>query len=454
MSGPATWLSGRRAKGRGGQASTRLRRVAFCGPVPPSKTGIATYDRAVLDGLERIGFTEELPIDVVWPLSQRSLTEVLPYEVAVYQMGNNVEHHLDVYRTAWHVPGLVVLHDLALDDFVRGLQAANDPLGTLAVPEAGEAQRNLRSVDVRRNEPLRTPWAAAIARRARGIVVHADFGRRYLREMGCRTPVYVVPHPPVETPEAIERATSRAAALRTRVEAQGCRLLVVAPGEVNEAKRLETVFAAVASLPSDVHVAVVGRPVSTWDIGAARGRHELGDRLHVVLDASDEDFLGWIAAADVVVDLRFPHRGEVSGSLARAMQVGRPTIVSATGTYLDEPEGTVVTIAAGPGDPGELAARIHLLGRDVELRTSIGARARAYMEELRVSDATAHGYAEAIVATRAILRDPTGPTMARWARSLVEIGVRERELELGYGVRYARALESFKGTSRSMEGRP
>jgi glycosyltransferase involved in cell wall biosynthesis len=427
--------------------TTRRQRIAFLGPVPPTKTGIATYDRAVLDGLARIGFTQELPIDVVWPVSQRHITEVPAYELAIYQLGNNVEHHLDIYRMAWHVPGLVVLHDLALDDFVRGLQAANDPLGTQAVPEAGEARRNLRSVDARRNEPLRTPWAAAIARRARGIIVHADFGRRYLREMGCRTPVYVVPHPPVELPEAIDRAASRGPRLRARLGSQGCRLLVVAAGEVNEAKRLETVFAAVGSLPSDVHLAVVGRPVSTWDIGAASGRHDLGDRLHVVLDASDEDFLGWIHAADVVVDLRYPHRGEVSGSLVRAMQIGRPTIVSATGTYLDEPDGAVLTIAAGPGDPRELAQRIRLLGEDAELRTSVGERARRYMEELRTSEATARGYVEAIRGTRAILRDPTGPTMGRWARSLADIGVRQRELDLGYGLRYARALESFKGTS-------
>jgi hypothetical protein len=128
------------------------------------------------------------------------------------------------------------------------------------------------------------------------------------------------------------------------------------------------------------------------------------------------------------------------------MQIGRPTIVSATGTYLDEPEGTVLTIGAGPGDPGELAERIHVLGQDPALRAAIGERARAYMEELRTREATAHGYVEAIRGTRAILRDPTGPTMARWARALGDIGVRQSELDLGYGVRYARALESFKGT--------
>ena len=420
--------------------------MAFLGPVPPTKSGIATYDRAVLDGLARIGFTDELPIDVVWPLQQRHVTEVPAYELAVYQMGNNVEFHLDIYRMAWFVPGLVVLHDLALDDFVRGLQAANDPLSLVAVREANEARRYLRSTEARRNEPLRTPWAAAIARRARGIVVHADFGRRYLEEMGCLTPVFVVPHPPVEAQESIAGAEARGRALRAKIEARGGRVLLVAPGEVNEAKRLETVFAAMAQLPDDVHLAVVGRPVSTWLLSHATGRSGLGGRLHVELDAPDRDFLGWLHAADVVIDLRYPHRGEVSGSLARAMQVGRPTIVSATGTYLDIPAGLVRSIAAGPGDPLELAERLRELIDDPDLRRTMGEAARRYMDDLRLSDATARGYATAIRETAGIVHDPTGPAMARWAGSLVQIGVRQGELDLGYGLRYARALESFKGT--------
>jgi glycosyltransferase involved in cell wall biosynthesis len=167
----------------------------------------------------------------------------------------------------------------------------------------------------------------------------------------------------------------------------------------------------------------------------------------VALDVPDADFLGWLHAADVVVDLRFPHRGEVSGSLARAMQVGRPTIVSATGTYLDAPDGAVLTIGAGPGDPAELAERIGSLIDDPAMRASMGAAAKAAMDDLRATEATANGYARAIHETIAVLRDPTGPAMARWARSLADLGVTQREIDQGYGLRYARALESFKGTS-------
>jgi glycosyltransferase involved in cell wall biosynthesis len=417
-------------------------RVAFVGPVPPGPTGIATYDRAVLDGLRRIGFAP--PIDVVWPVGPVHLSSIRSYRIGVYQLGNNVDHHLDIYRLAWQHPGLVVLHDLALDDFVRGLQSAADMLGYVAVREALEAEMRLPAADPTPAGPLRIPWAAAIARHSRGIVVHAEFCRRYLEAFGCRTPIFVVPHPPVEEPEAIHASLARGRTLHAREVARGASTLVVAAGDLNEAKRLDVVMDAVGRLDHGVRLALVGRRVETFDVGPAVRAAGLGDRVAVHADVADEDFLGWLAAADVVVDLRHPHRGEVSGTLARAMQVGRPTIVSATGTYLDVPEGTVRYVTGGSPDPAELAARIRELADDQELRDRVGAAARAHMDRLRASDATAHAYAEAIEATADVVHDPIRAPMSRWAGALVELGWTQEQLALGWGRRYARALESFK----------
>ena len=65
--------------------------------------------------------------------------------------------------------------------------------------------------DAERNEPLRIPFVAHAARHARGIVVHSPFVERYLRAFGCRTPVFVAPHPVVERDERRpRRRTSRA----------------------------------------------------------------------------------------------------------------------------------------------------------------------------------------------------------------------------------------------------
>ena len=173
----------------------------------------------------------------------------------------------------------------------------------------------------------------------------------------------------------------------------------------------------------------------------------LGDRVTLAPDVSDDDFRGWLAAADVVVDLRFPHRGEVSGSLIRAMQAGKPSVVSATGTYLDVPDDAVLRVAPGPANPSELAARIRMLLDHPELRATMGRTAHAHVDGIRTSEATAKGYEAAIEETLRLVRDPAHKAMAIWGKALADMGADEADLEEGLGVDYARALSTFRGTS-------
>ena len=424
-------------------------RVAWLCPMPPAPTGVATYSRAVLEGLVRIGYSPNVRrIEPIWPVKPRHEGQIPWYTMSVYHLGNNVEFHRDAYRHAIQTPGLVVIHDLALDDFVRGMIAAGDPLGYQAVREGlANAPKLAHLEDARANEPLRVPWVAHVARRARGIVVHSEFGRRYLRELGCRTPVYVAPHPVVEKDADVGRAQGRRTVLRGGLEAQGMRTLVGVFGDLNAAKLIDLVLAAVARLPESVHLVLVGRRIEGYDVDAVLRSSGLGARVTVLPDVSDEDFLAWLCAADVTVDLRFPHRGEVSGSLARAMQCGRPTIVSATGTYLDLPEDLAVRVSPGRVDPEELAGAIGRLVDHPDLRARMGERARAHMTELARGDRTARVYAEAIEGTLALLADPTRRALARWAGALADLGVTEEHLARGYGVPYARALDEFTTTS-------
>lgn len=415
-------------------------RIAYLSPMPPAPTGIATYSRAVLEGLERIDHRAHR-IHPIWPIEPKHEAQIPWHTLGVYHLGNNVAFHRDIYRHAIQTPGLVVIHDLALDDFVRGLIAAGDPLGHQAVREAMlNAPRLAGFEEAARNEPLRVPYVAHVARRARGIIVHSPFAERYLRAFGCRTPVYVAPHPVVETEEAVRAAERRRAVLRAGLEPMGMRSLVLVAGDLNAAKLIDRVLAAVAHLPEHVHLALVGRRIEGFDVEALVRASGLGARVSLHTDVPDEDFLAWLCAADVVVDLRHPHRGEVSGTLWRAMQCGRATVVSGTGTYLDLSGEIVSHVPPGPIEPEELAAALSRLLEDEPHRVRLGEAARAHVAELARTEATARVYASAIEGTLALLADPTRRALARWAGALVDLGVTEADLERGYGVSYARAL--------------
>ena len=398
----------------------------------------------MLDGLERIGFTRDLPVEPVWPVRDQDFATLPGYRMRIYQLGNNADFHLPIYRMIWQAPGLVVLHDLAFDDFVRGLQTSGDRLGFVAIREALEARELVTLPDARANPPLRIPWVAAAARRARGIVVHAEFCRRYLEQIGCRTPIFVVPHPPVESAAAIAGAAPTGARLRAAAEARGARTLVVAAGDVNEAKQLDGLLAAVASLPDDVHVAVVGRTVETYDFAPVAAAAGLGRRLHVATDVSDVDFLAWLHAADVVADLRYPHRGEVVRH-ARPRDAGRPPDHRVGDRHVPR-QPTRHRGAGGAGAAGCRRAR----GPDRGTRRGprppradrhdraaphggAGRRPRRPPTAMRRRSARRSGWSTI----------PSGRRCGGGRTRSADLGVAEGDLSEGVGLRYARALESF-----------
>lgn len=411
--------------------------------MPPARTGIASYSASVLESLEDTGYLRRRDVDVVWPVRPKHDVTIRRYRLGVYHIGNNFDFHGDIYRLASLHPGLVVLHDLGLDDLVRALVASGDALGFRAGREALLRSEAMTLAEARENGPLRWPWCAHIARAARGIVVHSEFSRRYLEDFGCRTPIFLVPHPLVEKDADLRAAAPTGARLRTRLGVSGDEVLVVAPGDLNPAKQLEAVVEAVATGHTNVRLALVGRRIPTWDPDPVIAASGLGRRVHVATDVTDKEFLGWLHAADVVVDLRFPHRGEVSGTLIRAMQVGRACVVSGVGTYLDIPDDVVVHVASGEPDPAELASAFTRLAADRDQRARLGERARVHLEGTAGGDRTARGYERAIESTLALALDPRRLALARWARALSQIGVTSDMLEEDFGLSYVRGLDDL-----------
>jgi glycosyltransferase involved in cell wall biosynthesis len=417
-------------------------RVAYLSPLPPAATGVAGYSKAVLDRLRATGFDERHELVARMP---KDLDDgdglVRESDVAVYHIGNNLRYHREIYALAVRHPGLVVLHDLALDDFAEGLSAVDDPLAHPTGAEARAAAPRLAHSDLHLDGPLETPWCAYLVRRSRGVIVHAPFGRRYLEAFGSRTPVFVVPHTPV--PEVAGWRAARAERwVRRRLGGRGPVIGVL--GDIGKAKAIDAVLDAVARLEFDFVVAIVGRRIPGFDVGAEVRRRQLGYRAVVQFDVTDADFGAWLRASDVVVNLRHPHRGEVSGTLIQASQLGIPSVVSATGTYLDWPADAVARIPPGPPDPEALADALRDLLRDTERRRVIGEQARAYVEGLAGEEATAAGYASAIEATLDLLRDPARAALVRWAEVLTDVGMGPVGARRGLGTRYVESLQAFR----------
>jgi hypothetical protein len=128
---------------------------------------------------------------------------------------------------------------------------------------------------------------------------------------------------------------------------------------------------------------------------------------------SDAEYGELIAAADIVVDLRYPSGGETSASLGRALACGKPAVVTAHGSFLELPDAAVVKIPVGPGEEAALVAALGRLAADGPARRRLGEAARAFAARHHSLERSAAAYAEAIAATRmAPARAPRGAWFA------------------------------------------
>jgi predicted SAM-dependent methyltransferase len=93
-----------------------------------------------------------------------------------------------------------------------------------------------------------------------------------------------------------------------------------------------------------------------------------------------EDFTGYMAACDVVLNLRYPTVGETSGSLLRALGLGKPVLVSDVGAFSELPDEICLKVAVGPGEEDLIFEYLNLLVSRPDLARVLGERARRWVE--------------------------------------------------------------------------
>jgi glycosyltransferase involved in cell wall biosynthesis len=99
------------------------------------------------------------------------------------------------------------------------------------------------------------------------------------------------------------------------------------------------------------------------------------DALH--FDYVPEDRL-WslLAATDICVSLRYPTMGETSGVSVRALEAGRPQVVSDVGWFSELPDEVALKVPVGGDEVEVLAAHLERLADDPGLRARMGGAAR------------------------------------------------------------------------------
>jgi glycosyltransferase involved in cell wall biosynthesis len=390
-------------------------KIAYWSPLAPQATGIADYSEELLPYLgEKADITlfvdgyEPTNPDILdrfaWHMAHE-FDEVAarePFDINLYQIGNS-SYHRYALNTALRVPGVVVLHDLVLQHLFLGLSVERANVG-LYVSEMkrayGERGAALgRQIAAALGSDLlrsRFPLCERVVERSYGVLVLTRFMQKWLaRRFGSmpvgmhigRAPHHYAPPPPLPTDD--QREARRILGLP-----QGS-FIVSSFGLVTRAKRIDQALRGFKRFVGDwpeARFIIVGEVQKGFPIDELRSGPGLGGKVIVTGHQPMDRFYLYMLASDVVVNLRFPSTGELSGTLIRTLGMGKPVLVSNTGPFAEFPEFTVARIDLGPPEVQEIGDTLALLARRPDLREAMGRFAREHVEETYSLRAEARAY--------------------------------------------------------------
>jgi len=349
-------------------------RVAFFSPLPPSRSGIADYAAALLERLERLAEVEAF--------SERPARfDAARYDALLYQIGNN-PFHAFAYELALEHPGVVVMHESNLHHLIveltirRGdwdayLAQCEYDGGAAALEYARRARTLMVGPDYEG-----VPMTRRILERSRALIVHSGFMLDQLRAAGFHGPIARIPHG-AWIPSADRML------YRQRLGLDETTPLVGIFGFLKPYKRIAEslrAFRRLVRLEPRVRMILAGEPHPDCPVQSMLTALGLSEQVRTLGFTPIEDFTGYLAACDVVLNLRYPTVGETSGSLLRAMGLGRAVLVSGVGAFRELPDDVCLKVSVDAGEEDQIFEYLNLLVSRPEVARALGRRAREYVE--------------------------------------------------------------------------
>jgi glycosyltransferase involved in cell wall biosynthesis len=348
-------------------------RLAFFSPLPPARSGIADYSEALLASLKPLAEVEVF-------CGGHQPFDPAQFDIALYHVGNN-GHHGFVYETALRHPGVVVMHESNLHHLMADLTIKRgdwDAYVRECEYNGGAAAREFAE-RVRRLEIGPDYEGVAMTRRlleaARGIIVHSRFMADEMRTAGFTGPVAVIPH-------GAWIPVGDRTAYRYKLGLDELTPLVGIFGFLKPYKRIAEslrAFRRLVRLAPNARMILVGEPHPEFPIEPMIRSMGLSANVRVLGFTPIAEFVGYLSACDIVLNLRYPTVGESSGTLLRSLGLGKAVMVSDLGSFHEFPDDVCLKVPVGAGEEDLIFEYLNLLVSRPEVAQQLGARAKDYV---------------------------------------------------------------------------
>jgi glycosyltransferase involved in cell wall biosynthesis len=403
-------------------------RLAWFSPLPPVRTGLSVYSRALLS---RLGDSNEIDVLVDDPVvaAARRLNRLpegvaihpahdfawrqrrAPYDLTVFQLGNSV-HHAYQWPYLFRHPGLLVLHDGHLHhsraavlmrqrrhDHYRAEFAACHPDTSVDAAELAIAGFDSHLY-------YYWPFTRLAVGASRVTAVHT----RALRDdLAAESPDARVEHVHLAHGTLLSpaEAARRRAEVRARHGIDPDTVVFGCFGGLTPDKRLPQILDAFNAIRDSLPPSILlfgGEAPSHYDLHGDLLRRHL-DRLAIATGyvEDEDDLTGLIAASDVTLNLRWPTARELSGPWLRSLAAGRCSVVTAlvhlagipvidAGSWTATAPAPIAVAVELSDERDQLSKTMRRLAVDRGLREQIGDDARAYWQREHAYDLMIEDY--------------------------------------------------------------
>ncbi|MGH9631239.1 MAG: glycosyltransferase family 4 protein, partial [Bryobacteraceae bacterium] len=369
-------------------------RLALFSPLPPARSGIADYTSALLGPLEKLAnVTVFSSIDGGAGSPEARRFRADDFDIALYQIGNN-SWHAHAYQHALRYPGVVVMHESNLHHLIADITIKRGDWNAYlreveydGGPEALAHAERVRTLQIGPDyDGVR--MMRRILEVSRGVIVHSRSVETEVRAAGFTGPVAVIPHG-AWVPDA-DRMGSR-----ERLGVSPAEVLIGVFGFLKPYKRIAQslrVFRRLLRVQPHAKMILVGEPHPEFPIQALIQRLGISASVRILGYTPIEDFVDYMAACDIVLNLRFPTVGESSGTLLRSLGLGKAVIVSDVGSFSEYPDEICLKAPVDETEEDCLFEYLSLLASRPDLRIALGERARSWVAEECSWDLVANRY--------------------------------------------------------------
>jgi glycosyltransferase involved in cell wall biosynthesis len=369
--------------------------LAYVSPIPPDKSGIATYSAMVVPAL-----CQHYQIDVVCDIEstdewiKRNIKIISykefrenagNYDRIVYHFGNS-HFHTRMPELLKEAPGVVVLHDFFLSGLFWTLQASGAERALDAELEHSHGHFALAD-HLYHADPARSmakyPCNLSVLENATGVISHSAYSRQLAERwygISDHSRWSIVPLPW----SAAKTAPSRDEA-REMLGIKPNTFVVCSFGIIYSPTKLNDVILdawADSNLgqTDDSLLVFVGQG---GDISFDTQFERLAKtgkitNCKVTGYVSDTEYQAWLHASDLCVQLRAKSRGESSAAVLDGMVAGKNVVVNAYASAVELPDDVVTKLSEKPGKD-ELANILKQFHDSPHLSAEIGNRAASYV---------------------------------------------------------------------------